>query len=153
MNWEQTIAEDYNISSKRVLTIWAIGQGILKNMRPKNETALTLSNTQQIEFNMYDSLGTQISFTHTETINKNQWYHVVTTYEGNGNIINIYVNGNRQEFTSTNPPRDATWQRIMMGADDLTFYFLDIIIDEPMVFNRALTPDEVRVLYNFNPEE
>lgn len=39
MNWEQTIAEDYNISSKRVLTIWAIGQGILKNMRPKNESA------------------------------------------------------------------------------------------------------------------
>ena len=38
-DWEQTIATKYNIPPIRVRTIWAVGQGILKNMRPKNDSA------------------------------------------------------------------------------------------------------------------
>ena len=38
-DWEQAIATEYNIKPIKVRTIWAVGQGILKNMRPKNNLA------------------------------------------------------------------------------------------------------------------
>ena len=82
----------------------------------------------------------------TSTLNQNQWYHIVATYDGSNTYV--YVNG-VQDGTAVvtgaiNTNNDNLYIGYNTGANNYDF---NGSIDDVMVFNRGLTAFEVRRLY------
>jgi hypothetical protein len=93
-------------------------------------------------------------------IRPNQWTHVVGVYgsSGGGNL-SLYVNGelvadevSLSNYSATTPRPDTDLNMTRIGASELTSegsrrYPFNGSIDEIMVFDRALSADEVRAMY------
>src|SRR3989344_8593897 len=103
--------------------------------------AFTLGGTEDVEFDVWTSVNVQVDSASINIINDTNWHHVVGVYDG----ANIYLyidavrDANQQAQTGTITTAenglqfgDATWQGL---------------IDEVRVYNRALTPDEIKRLY------
>jgi RNA polymerase sigma factor (sigma-70 family) len=89
-----------------------------------------------------------------QTVTDGEWHHLVVTYNGTEQIL--YVDGVRQQ-------RVAHWRgRVPTNSYDLTIGMnlvdpnpgynevgasFDGLIDEPMIYNRALSPDEIKFLF------
>jgi RNA polymerase sigma factor (sigma-70 family) len=89
------------------------------------------------------------------TVTDGEWHHLAITYDGSVEIV--YVDGVRQQ-------RIAHWQgRVPANSFDLTIGMnlvdpnpgynevgasFDGLIDEPMIFNRALSPKEISFLFD-----
>jgi hypothetical protein len=89
------------------------------------------------------------------TVTDGEWHHLVVTYNGTEQIL--YVDGVRQQ-------RVARWQgRVPANSYDLTIGMnlvdpnseynevgasFDGLIDEPMIFNRALSTNEISFLFD-----
>lgn len=74
-----------------------------------------------------------------------QWYHVVSTYDGTN--LSFYVNGTLQEtvassYSGTDPQAADFYLGSATGASLLAD------MDELRLYNRALTPEDVRAIYD-----
>jgi RNA polymerase sigma factor (sigma-70 family) len=98
--------------------------------------------------------GTHVAMTKLR-VDDGQWHHVVTTFDGTAELI--YVDGQLQgQFHWNKPSRvGATGFNLVIGCnrsnldnteDDLGISFRGLI-DEPMMWNRALSEQEVAFLY------
>ncbi|MHA2329511.1 MAG: LamG-like jellyroll fold domain-containing protein, partial [Candidatus Hodarchaeales archaeon] len=84
-----------------------------------------------------------------------QWTHVVGTYDNNQNLVRLYINGTL--VSSANADGDissSSGGNLLLGyqgwqASDN--YTLDGSMDEVRIYNRALSPAEIRQLYNWAP--
>jgi hypothetical protein len=79
------------------------------------------------------------------TINLNTWYFVAATADGS--TVKIYVNGIAENSKSQIAPITSVNQFLVVGARDDNKQWLNGTIDEVMIFNRSLTDDEVKFLY------
>ncbi len=79
------------------------------------------------------------------------WYHVTGTY--NGTHHRLYVNGNLVDTSSGIGEMHAAARDLYVGNTHTTSEntHMDGTIDEPMLFDRALTADEVSALYLYGP--
>jgi len=89
-------------------------------------------------------------------VNDNQWHHIVFTWTGDTSTdgAKIYIDG--QLTASGTSEADDTGVRDgndligkldgAWGGDDL--FFFHGIIDEVRIYNRALSPEEIRYHYN-----
>jgi len=81
------------------------------------------------------------------------WYHVVATFDQNaGNStagVRFYVNGVFQGTGNAFTPRTASNQPLDIGHSSALGgnRFFNGLIDEPAIYNRTLTPDEIRDQY------
>lgn len=85
------------------------------------------------------------STTYYET---NKWYHVVFVHNyGVGNYL--YVNGRLDTANANSPANGQPSGNLCVGAAGYVQgnYVLDGIMDDAFIFNRALSPDEVRAIY------
>jgi len=78
-----------------------------------------------------------------------QWYHLVGVYDNSAGTITLYVNSVEDSSKSS-----ASWggsisdTYAVIGAyRSLTSEYIDGIVDEVAVYNRVLTPEEVREQY------
>jgi len=71
----------------------------------------------------------------------NNWYHIVTTY--NNGSAKLYVNGAEVASGSGGAMVNATVPLTIGGTS-----YLDGLIDEVRIYNRALSAEEVRYHYN-----
>ena len=80
----------------------------------------------------------------------NKWNHVMVTY--NGSIMMIHVNGRIVNTTTvTGTMTTINFSKIHIGnSNEVSNYSLSGATCEIRVYNRALTPTEVQMLYN-NP--
>ena len=107
----------------------------------------------------YDISGTQSTFSSTSSdrfgISANTWIHVAITYSmpvAGTTYIGVYLNGTMIQ----NPTTSTTYS--FLGSTLANLYLFGSgtpqpmagYIDEVMVFNRALSKNEVMNLYNFN---
>lgn len=83
------------------------------------------------------------------SITTNQWYHV--GYTLNGTTAQIYINGVLDATATVTPGSFNNSSSLRVGGCNSTTTDFDGAIDEPRVYNRALSPAEVRQLYNFAP--
>jgi len=80
------------------------------------------------------------------------WYHVVGVYDDVNHIITTYVDG-QLDRQMTGVPANAlgsTTGSFIIGREpfDATLYFFNGIIDEVRVYNRVLTPTEIKSLFD-----
>ena len=82
----------------------------------------------------------------SQTISKDQWYHIVGTNDGS--YLKIYVNGVCGVADSSSGRSGGSYDAYI-GSDgnDVDNYYFDGEIDSVKIFNRALSPDEIEALY------
>jgi len=79
----------------------------------------------------------------------NRWVHVAGTMSSSGNFKRLYVNGTQVASTTFSGTIGAHDTKSIGQRRDGTYAF-NGTIDEVMIFNRALTANEIRLLYE-NP--
>ncbi|MBI2024266.1 LamG domain-containing protein [Candidatus Giovannonibacteria bacterium] len=97
---------------------------------------------------------TRISSTNTMTLN--EWQHLVVTWNGGttaASSIKIYRNGQEVSYSfsrnGTGAAQSDADQSLVIGADAIgSPVALDGIIDDVRLYNRALSGDEIKRLYN-----
>ena len=87
----------------------------------------------------------------TTSINKYNWYHAVSIYNSVNKEIKLYING-ILEFTKivNNVPRLPN-SSLRIGARLNNSEFFKGKIDEFLIYNRALTQQEITALYTSTP--
>jgi len=83
-------------------------------------------------------------------INPGTWYHVAMTYDGSD--LRVYVNGQLDASGSLGGPMLATTEPVLLGLTPpdqyCDWYSFPGFIDEPDIFNRALSAGEIQAIYN-----
>ena len=96
------------------------------------------------------STGGAISCIADSSYTQGEWYHLVQTY--NGTIARLYINGIKQSdeelISGTIVPTNG---HLYFGSWNGTGSSFNGSIDSVRIYNRALSPGEVRDLYNFAP--
>ena len=77
----------------------------------------------------------------------NTWYHVVVVFDETIDKVYFYINGSLQTEADQTYNMTADEGLLRIG-DSGASEFWDGLIDEVRVYNRALTADEVKRLYN-----
>jgi hypothetical protein len=90
--------------------------------------------------------GAQYSIDGQNDLILNEWNHVAGVWDGS--IIRVYWNGALQsETVAVSPPVNSSPSPLIIGKKPDNSYFFKGTIDEVMVFNRALSANEVKSLY------
>ena len=106
-----------------------------------------IAGEAQFEFSAGDAASTATA-NGTSVVNDNNWHNIVGVRSGL-KTAELYVDGVRQ---STNTHTGSltgvgTTRTFEIGRED-TINYLTGLIDEVRVYNRALSPDEIKRLYN-----
>ncbi len=85
------------------------------------------------------------------SLNTNTWTHIVATYDGS--IMKVYINGvpSLTTYNNTGNIKTNVSGGLNLGQDWNNNNFFNGSIDEARIYNRALSPKEVRDLYNYAP--
>ncbi len=79
-------------------------------------------------------------------LNTNQWYHLCATSNG---TLNLYLNGEKQDSTATvSDIYASSTSDLLIGKFGRTNSEFNGYIDEVLIFNRSLSHDEIKSLYN-----
>jgi hypothetical protein len=100
-------------------------------------------------------LGFSTDFGHGNTateadfspINIGQWYHAVAINDAESGTISLYVDGELQDSLS----RIGSIEGNLLIGSYVESYLWNGQLDEVRIYNRALSPDEVRKLYEWAP--
>ena len=88
--------------------------------------------------------GTTVQFTSNTVLDIGKFYHVVATYDSE--LMKIYIDGTFDKDNSATGTIDVSTDPLRIGRGEPAGY-LNGIIDEVRVYNRALTPEEISDLY------
>lgn len=92
----------------------------------------------------YSSKGTSFSIT------PNEWVHVALVYNKSENSVQFYVNGDPNNKWTLTKNVKFTSEKISVGIWSTTYsgYLYNGQISNVLIYNRALSEDEVKTLYN-----
>ncbi len=125
--------------------------GKITDENPTNTQAYTLQliSDGQLHINWWDSSGVGHILSSTTTVEMNNWSYVVGTYDGSYN--RLYINGQLAKSSIANGEIRATTAPVRIGMWWSTYTsFFNGTIDNVMIFDRALTAEEIQALYT-NP--
>ncbi|MFH1048262.1 MAG: LamG domain-containing protein [Patescibacteria group bacterium] len=119
---------------------------------------LWIDSSNKLNLSVTTDGSTVVSHTgSTTTFAANEWYHIAGIYNNSGtpDVMDLYVNGVldvTQKTTGVPVSIDDNISNLYIGAKENTSGSNDTlfngIIDEPRVYNRALSAEEVRYHYN-----
>ncbi len=103
-------------------------------------------------FIVANEYGTEHGDSFGTSVNDGQWYHIAGVYDDSSQEIELFVDGiGTGSPTTLLEARDTADSNMLIGAsyysDFITDYYQGII-DEVMLFNRALTDEEIERIYN-----
>lgn len=90
--------------------------------------------------------STQISVWSPYNNNANQWYHLLLKYDGS--TLYLYVDGALVQSTSQTGSITYSNMDLYIGTAALNQHFTKGKIDDIRIYNRALTEEEIQLLYN-----
>ena len=86
-----------------------------------------------------------------DTISDSIWTHLAVVYDGNRQNLTLFVNGNRVSSITSSGPNIIRREKCYIGrsynSDDP---YSSAVFDDLMLFNRALSIDEVKHCMNFS---
>lgn len=105
-----------------------------------------VNSSNGIDFVVFDGGGSVLAFASSATtLSANIFYHVIGTYDGSNAYV--YING-VQDATGAGSGSSATVaDTIYIGARNTGSLFFSGVIDEVLIYNRALSSYEVQQLY------
>jgi hypothetical protein len=80
-----------------------------------------------------------------------QWYHLAYTFNDTNKQQTLHVNGVAVASGTANKTIAYDTHPVLLGADvenGVLSFFLNGLIDEASIYNRALTSDEIATIYN-----
>lgn len=109
-------------------------------------------NGRSIHFVIFDTSDNTYSLFSKTAVNYGEWYHVAGTYDRLSGIQRVYVNGSLDaELNIGSIDLQQTSQPLLLAAQSDTVQpvrrFLVGSLDEPRVYDRALSSPEVRDLF------
>ena len=106
------------------------------------------SDTGRFSFSLASG-GTQYSVVADSTANIGQWYHVVGTYSSSTNDMKIYIDGELSNTVNVVAGAiDTNNQPLQIGRHQFqTTTLFNGAIDDVRIYNRTLTAQEVKELY------
>ena len=111
---------------------------------------LGLINNDDIRFAVVVETNTYRIATYAASLETNTWYHICGTYSNPNNYL--YLDGAKVGEETTGGVIDYSGDSdetfIGRGTGGISDQMLDGLIDEIIVFNRSLTPEEIQLLYN-----
>ncbi|MDP2765910.1 MAG: LamG domain-containing protein, partial [Candidatus Methanoperedens sp.] len=159
-----------DIANNITLEAWFINQGVGAGFQSdlagmivaKHWTHNTRSydlridhNTKKISFQLFEPDNSEHDLDSNSLIIDNQWYYVVATYDKATGMAKIYLNGqldnsqNIGSFDIMQTAMPATIGCYLASADGSALRsFLNGIIDEVRIYNKALTQAEISNYYN-----
>ncbi len=88
----------------------------------------------------------------TNALNDGLWHQVVAVYTLSDNNLRLYVDGvlndTKNQGTTYSPDTGANY-KIVLGSNVDSIQFFPGSIDDPRIYNRALSAAEVKMLYNY----
>ena len=130
----------------RIADKTATGAGF-KRFRLNNSTA----NSFHAQVSHSTTNATAISAANTAT--PNEWQHVVMTYDGTTRTVRIYKNGTQiASGVGTGTPQSDAAGSLLIGNNPGGGATFNGLIDDVIVYNRALSPDEIQVLGGAAPD-
>jgi len=113
----------------------------------KNSAYLTIDNSGYVAVYFYglSSPGYHLS---NSVVPLNAWTHIATTYDSSNGQIKIYVNSKLETTVATTGTRTTSSIGWWLGAEPTTTRFLNGIIDEARLFEKALSAEEIKMLYD-----
>jgi len=85
----------------------------------------------------------------TTSVAAQTWYHVAMTYSVASSNLSLYVNGALEASSSVSGAIITTTQPVFIGGypGPCSAYYLPGLIDEPTIYNRALSATEISGIY------
>ena len=107
----------------------------------------TDEGTAQYALQTTDSFGVRYQIKGGGLVQTNVWTHVCASYNING--ANLYINGNPVAVTTVGTPNatPVAGQVVNIGAYANVTNFFNGQLDDLRIYNRALTPSEINLLY------
>jgi len=111
---------------------------------------LTVNNLQTFRFH----IGTSCGFCYadgTNVVPVGAWTHVAMTYDSATQKLILYVNGVKdKEVPNISGPIIATTQPVFIGGTPHSCFpmYFPGVIDEPTIYNRALSATEISAIYS-----
>ena len=91
--------------------------------------------------------GSSDNFFSTNSVNFYQWNHIVYVY--NGSNEKYYINGVFDSSQEASGQIDTGSNNLLIGKGYSSGYYFNGTIDEVRIYNRALSPGEIRIHYAF----
>jgi hypothetical protein len=135
---------DSNAVDNMIVTKWDNSGGAKKSYR------LSVDSTRVINFIIRDPIAGDVATSSTTVLSLGSWYHVVATLNQSTDLIQVYINGlaNGPAVSATGNIQDTTTD-FCIGCwhNPGEQRFPDGIIDEVVVWNKALTAGEISQVY------
>jgi hypothetical protein len=104
----------------------------------------------QLRFLLSQNGSTEESFYSATTLVAKRWYHAVAVYNASAQTVDIYLNGARDNGVAGTVPSSQhdSPENVFIGEDPNNGGVWDGLLDDVRIYNRALSTDEVKRLYN-----
>ncbi|MGM5470094.1 LamG-like jellyroll fold domain-containing protein [Flavobacteriaceae bacterium LMO-SS05] len=129
-------------------------QTILSKRNGANNAYDTGYDLMLIGNKIYFNWNNGLSFTHSNTISTNRWYHVAVTYDGSNNY-NMYIDGILLGSATGPPPTANTFECIMGAMDQAAAlgnttprYYYSGWLDELRIWSVELSVNQIRHMMN-----
>jgi alpha-tubulin suppressor-like RCC1 family protein len=131
------------IFKKNTWTAWFEGYSLLKGSIDNGDGTFT----DRFQF-CVSHTGSQFAINSVTIAQRGVWYHVAATYDGNQ--ATLYVNGVAEATATPGFTLDYDTTPVYIGTTGTWVPYLNMfggIIDEPTLYNRALSPSEIATIY------
>ena len=129
-----------------------LSQGSTVNCIYSNGEEVNDVNTFSLITNQDNKIGFYVNGTlcsSASTFSLDEWVHVVGIREHGTNGVKLYINGNTTpEATATNNNTVTNSFNKRIGWDGHANRYLESVVDDVKLYNRALTPTEIKKNYN-----
>lgn len=109
---------------------------------------ITFTSSDTLQFDVGHAGGNRLQPS-TTGITSGQWYHTVAVFDSFGPTAKIYLNGSLEASVTGTVDNFATGDGPWIGARSDSNGFTDGQIDDVRIYSKALSPAEVRQLYNW----
>ncbi|HPP16893.1 MAG TPA: prepilin-type N-terminal cleavage/methylation domain-containing protein [Candidatus Paceibacterota bacterium] len=102
-------------------------------------------NLSGCRWTIYGPTGTRYDAAYSMNFIPNNWYHLVGTFNASSSAMNLYINGELKS-TTNNAVLGSNTSNVFLGRY-VAGYYLDGLIDEVRIYNRALSAEEIKRHY------
>ena len=124
----------------------------LRNSGGGNARGVIVLDTGRVRWDL-DGLSSGNGLSPATVLQNGTWYHICCVYDSVAGLTKVFINGVKQQTTTTGTPSTITGNFVVARGGDRNEYYVDGIIDDISLFDRALTDSEVYQIYlSFTPK-